>query len=235
MSLVLLATPIGNPSDITLRALDELRRAEVVFGEEFAPLTRLLKFHDIPKPRLELLNEHSTDEHIQELFQLTKLHRCALITDAGTPGFCDPGFQLVRLCRDGSIPVSTAPGAASLMCLLSLAGTRVEEFYFRGFLPRDTQDRREDIRSFLKMKVPVILMDTPYRLKKTVAELAEAAPDRKAVLGMNFTQETERVLEAPLRAIDKEITEGTKAEFLLLVFPEQDSAVGSRRPGRYNF
>ncbi|MBX9766206.1 MAG: methyltransferase [Bdellovibrionales bacterium] len=219
MSLILVATPIGHPGDITLRAIEELKKAEIIFGEEFSPLTKLLKFHEIPKPRLELLNEHSTPEQIRELFSLVKSHRCALVTDAGTPGFCDPGFQLVRLCRDFGVPVSTAPGASSLMSLLSLAGTRVEHFYFRGFLPRENSERQADIRNLLKMKIPVVLMDTPYRLKKTLGELAEIGPDRRVVLGMNFTQETERVLEGPLRNINREVQEGTKAEFLLLLFP----------------
>jgi 16S rRNA (cytidine1402-2'-O)-methyltransferase len=219
LSLILIATPIGNPGDITLRALEELKKAEVIFGEEFAPLTRLLKAHDVPKPRLELLNEHSTPEQTRALFALVKVHRCALITDAGTPGFCDPGFQLVRHCRDNGVPVSSAPGASSLMSLLALSGTRLEQFYFRGFLPRENSERQADIRSLMKMRVPVILMDTPYRLKKTLQELAAAGADRRAVLGMDFTQETERVLEGPLKVINKEIRDGTKAEFLLLLFP----------------
>lgn len=219
MSLILIATPIGHPGDITLRALHELKSAEVIFGEEFAPLTKLLKLHDIPKPRLELLNEHSTPAQIQDLFDLVKAHRCALVTDAGTPGFCDPGFQLVRLCRDKGIAVSSVPGASSLMSLLSLAGTRVEHFYFRGFLPRENSERLADIRGLMKMKIPVILMDTPYRLKKTLMELSENGPDRKVVLGMNFTQDSERVLEGPLRTVNREVPEGTKAEFLLMLFP----------------
>ncbi|MBX9766421.1 MAG: methyltransferase [Bdellovibrionales bacterium] len=219
MSLILIATPIGNPSDISLRALEELKAAEVIFGEEFAPLTRLLKHHGIPKPRLELLNEHSSQEQIQDLFELVKTLRCALISDAGTPGFCDPGYQLVRLCRDNGVPITSAPGASSLMCLLALAGHRLEQFYFRGFLPRENIERQKDVRSLLAMKVPVVVMDTPYRLKKTLTDFYEAAPERHAVLGMGFTEPTERVLEGSFRVIHREIQDGTKAEFLLLVFP----------------
>lgn len=239
MSLKIIATPIGNPGDITLRAIESLREADVVIGEERSEVSKLLKRLEIKDKKLELLNEHSKDDDVAELLKMCRESKVALVSDCGTPGFCDPGARLVRACRAAGIEVQGLPGASSLMTLLSLNGTDVREFVFRGFLPAERDERTQALNELKREGRAVVLMDTPYRLGRLLSELAEAFGDRKALIGLNLTQETERVIEAPLSKLAKDL-EGQKAEFILLLHPISSqravgaSPSGDRPPRRQN-
>ena len=122
MSLYLIAIPIGNPGDISQRAITALKEAEIVIGEERREVSKLLKSLGIEGKRLELLNEHSNDTDVFELRELCRVHAVALVSDCGTPGFCDPGARLVAACRATEVTTAPVPGASSLMCLLSVSG-----------------------------------------------------------------------------------------------------------------
>lgn len=237
MSLQIIATPIGHPQDITLRAIEALKIAEVVIGEERAEVSKLLKRLEITGKRLELLNEHSKDEDVTELLALCKSMKVALVSDCGTPGFCDPGSRLVRACRAAGVNVEGLPGASSLMTLLSLNGTDLREFVFRGFLPAEREERTQALNELKREGRAVVLMDTPYRMGRLLSELAEAFGERKALIGLDLTQETEKVLEGPLSKLAKDL-EGQKAEFILLLHPvSSQRAVGQsadRPPRREN-
>ena len=221
--LTVIATPIGNPGDITLRAIEGLKSADIVIGEERREVSTLLKRLGVENPQIHLLNEHSTDAEVAELLKLCAEKSVALVSDAGTPGFCDPGARLVSACRANDIRVTTLPGASALMCLISLAGAQMKSFVFAGFPPAEREERTQSLRQFARDSRAVVLMDTPYRLGKLLAELAESAPDRKALLGMDFTLETEKVVEGTLREISSQVSD-QKAEFMLLLYP---SAVSS--------
>lgn len=218
MSLTLVATPIGHPEDITLRALKTIRDADVLIGEERKPLFALLKQLEIPRPEhIEYLNEHSTKEDVQELLQLCESQDVVLISDCGTPGFCDPGADLVKAARLKRIKVTSCPGASSLMTLLSLAGQRLDQFYFRGFLPANKEKRLAALKDLKKTQDPFIIMDTPYRLQKTISDLKTFFPQKNCVLGLSLTQENEMILQhkikdLPTNSIPK------KAEFLIIVY-----------------
>lgn len=216
MSLSLVATPIGNIDDITLRALKTLKEAEVIIGEEYREMTTLLKKLDIPKPQLERLNEHSDPEEVQELLKLCKEKKVALISDCGTPGFCDPGADLVQLCRKNHVEIIPVPGASSLMTLLSISGRKTKDFYFRGFLPAKKEEREKAVKETCKDPRPQILMDTPYRLKKLLSELAQTAPKRRAVIGIDMTSAEEQYIEGSLKELQQKL-DGQKAEFVLFV------------------
>jgi 16S rRNA (cytidine1402-2'-O)-methyltransferase len=222
MSLHLIAVPIGHPGDISRRAIETLQAAEIVIGEERREVSKLLKSLGIEGKRLELLNEHSTDADVEELRKLCLQHQVALVSDCGTPGFCDPGARLVKACRPEGIRTSPVPGASSLMCLLSVCGNDMREFLFRGFLPAERESRDAAFRDLERERRPIILMDTPYRLVRLMDELAQKWPQRTGVLGVNFTQESELVLEGLLKdlpnLIKKNMSE-TKAEFILAVYP----------------
>ena len=222
MSLELLATPIGNDGDITLRAIEVLRAADVVIGEERREVSTLLKRLGIEGKRLELLNEHSREEDLRELVQLCRTSRVALVTDCGTPGFCDPGANLVALCRAEGISSKPVPGASSLMCLLSVSGKYLNEFLFRGFLPAEKEARATALTELVAEKRPVILMDTPYRMIRLLEELAERFPARRVLLGCDFTQSTETVIDAAASELPKLIGE-RKAEFILALFPGESA------------
>lgn len=219
MPLKVVATPIGNLGDITMRAIETLKSADAIVGEERREVSTLLKRLGIESKDLHLLNEHSTERDVADLLALCREKDVALVSDAGTPGFCDPGARLVAACRTAGVLVATLPGASSLMCLLSLSGTRVDQFLFRGFLPAEREAREAALRELAREARPVVLMDTPYRLGKLMGELASRFPTRNALLGLDFTLETERVWEGSLTDLAAKAA-GQKAEFVLLLFPE---------------
>ncbi len=220
MSLFVIATPIGHAKDISLRAIETLQAAEVVIGEEFKEVSKLLKSLDIKGKPLEVLNEHSTPDDVQALLKICLEKNVALVSDCGTPGFCDPGAALINLCRKNKVEVRTLPGASSLMGLLSLSGERINQFIFRGFLPAENEARAAEIKKLKTEKRAVVLMDTPYRLKKLLSELTEAMPTRRALLTCDLTQETEVVVEAQVKDLSAKLVKD-KAEFMLLLFEER--------------
>ena len=194
MPLFVIATPIGNPKDITLHAVEALKAADLVIGEELKVLRQILKNAGVQAPKMEQLNEHSTADDIDFFVGECREKNVALVSDCGTPGFCDPGALLVKACRDQNIRVIAAPGPSSLMALLSVSGERVDEFLFRGFLPAKNEERASALRTLASEKRAVILMDTPYRLQKLMADIAATFPRRNCVVGINLTQEIELVV-----------------------------------------
>lgn len=218
MGLTLVSVPIGHPDDISLRALQLLRDAEVIIGEETKPLFQLLKHHQIPRPAVaEFLNEHSKDVDYDFFVGLCRDKKVVLVTDCGTPGFCDPGALLVKRCRQEKISVTAAPGASSLMVLLSLSGLDLKEFYFRGFLPANNEKRRQELLQLKKVKVPLVLMDTPYRFRALLEDLRETHGQSRCVIGINLTQENEQIIESSLAQLDLSALP-EKAEFILIIF-----------------
>jgi 16S rRNA (cytidine1402-2'-O)-methyltransferase len=214
-----MATPIGDNNEITLRALALLEKIEIIICESTKETSKLLRVHGISGKRYELLNEHSKPEDVKELVQLCAEHDVILVSDCGTPGFCDPGADLVKLCRQKKIAIKSVLGASSLMGLLSLTGERIDQFLFRGFLPAENEARKKSLQELQKEKRAMILMDTPYRLKKTLGDLQEYFPKRRALLALNLSQDEERILEGTAEKLLKELP-FEKAEFMLLVYGE---------------
>jgi len=193
--LYLIATPIGDTSEISMRALEILKTTDTLIVESTKETSRLLKNYAISGKNYELLNEHSTEEDLQKLLSICKSKDVALVSDCGTPGFCDPGADLVRLCRKNKILVKSVLGASSLMGLLSLSSQRIDEFIFRGFIPAETEAREMEWIKLTKETRALILMDTPYRLKKMLSELQQYFSQRKILCVLNLSQENETILE----------------------------------------
>lgn len=231
IALFLVATPIGHNDDLSTRARETLLCAKFVIGEEFRDLTTVLK--KIGRPRdgdrdneLDILNEHSTSDHIAELTQkVIEVYKSggysALVSDCGTPGFCDPGALLVAELRRLGYRSSAIPGASSLMCLLALAGERIDEFVFRGFLPAERAAREKAVSSLQAESRAIILMDTPYRLEKLLGELSQKMPERLAFLACNLTAPDEETFSDTISALQKLWAKmpaaKKKAEFILLL------------------
>ena len=218
MALTLIAVPIGNMGDITLRALNSLKEADLYIGEERKPMFRLLKELGVETPEnFELLNEHSTPEEIQNLARLCQNQNGVLLTDCGTPGFSDPGAELVAACRGLNIPVTSNPGPSSLTTFLSLAGVRLTSFDFAGFPPREAEQRQLFFTKLSAAKKPTVIMDTPYRLQKCLQELAQSAPNKCLVLGIDLTKPTEEFFSGTTLDVSKKCKDN-KREFLALIY-----------------
>ncbi len=194
MALFMVATPIGNNKDFSLRALEILREADLIVGEETKALRQILKAAGVQAKAMDQLNEHSDKKDIEFLTGECRDKTVALVSDCGTPGFADPGADLVASCRRAGIPVHASPGPSSLMALLSVAGYRVDEFLFAGFLPAKAEEREARLKELQREKRPVILLETPYRDKKLSEDLGRHFASRRCVLGLNLTQENEVVL-----------------------------------------
>lgn len=215
--LTLIATPIGRNDEITLRSLELLKNADVVICESTKETSKLLKSYEIKAKRYEVLDEHSTVDDVKELLALCRDQNAVLVSDCGTPSFCDPGFQLVAACRKEGLKVESSLGASSLMGLLSLSSERIHQFHFRGFIPAETVAREREWQNLKKTKEPLILMDTPYRLKKMLDECCLHLDDRKILLALNLSQPEECILEGRPSAVRSQL-KVDKAEFMILVY-----------------
>jgi 16S rRNA (cytidine1402-2'-O)-methyltransferase len=216
MSLSVIATPIGNPEDFAERGRRLLAAADVVIGEEYKVASKLLKSIGIIDKPIETLNEHSRAGDIQELAELCKNSNVVLISDCGTPGFCDPGADLVALCRKMGVAIHAVAGPSSLTAFLSVAGRRLDQFLFLGFLPANREQRDVALSRIERERQAVILMDTPYRLGRLMTELRGRVGARRAVLGMELTKPEELVVEGTVEEVCVRVGDRT-AEFVLLL------------------
>ncbi|OYZ23979.1 MAG: methyltransferase [Bdellovibrio sp. 28-41-41] len=221
--LTLVATPIGDYDEITLKALTTLKEAEVIICESTKETSKLLRHHGISGKTYEVLDEHFLKEDLQKFTDLCRDKKVALVSDCGTPAFCDPGSDLVEQCRKEGIEIRNCLGASSLMGLISLSGLKLHEFLFRGFVPQETGARNEaykNLQAELKQtKRAVVLMDTPYRLQKMISELESFFGDHFIVLATDLGTAEEQILTGVPGAVKNKLTK-TKAEFMILVKPK---------------
>jgi len=218
MALFVVATPIGNPQDITLHALEILKSADLIIGEELKALRQILKAAGVQAKAMDQLNEHSDPKDVAFLLEECKTKKVALVSDCGTPGFCDPGADLAKACHNAGVKVHSAPGASSLMALLSIAGVRLDQFLFFGFLPAKNEMREQAWKQVVQESRPLILMETPYRAEKLIEELARRLPERLCVIGLNLTQVNEKVIRAKGKDLGKH-GPYAEAEPIVLVCP----------------
>ncbi len=220
-TLYIVAVPIGNPRDITLRALDTLRQVDAVICEEMRPASTLLKRLEITDKPLIELNEHNEMEKAAELaIRIASGESFALISDCGTPVFADPGAVLIREVSLLELPVVPVPGAASFMAALSVLDTRLDQFVFGGFLPRDPERRRQELQRLRGMRMPIILMDAPYRLAAILEDVEKVFGNGLQItLAMDLTLPGETILRGSVREIRKRVGP-RKAEFILFLHPQ---------------
>ena len=190
------ATPIGHAQDFSLRALATLKAADLIIGEELKILRQTMKAAGVQNVPLEELNEHSRAADIEHFVQECQNKNVALVSDCGTPGFCDPGADLVAACARAQITVTPVPGASSLMALLSVCGVRVERFFFYGFLPAKNELRAEALTQLKKEVQPFVLLETPYRCARLCEDLQKHFPNHFCVLGLDLTGAGEKIIRA---------------------------------------
>jgi len=220
-TLYLVATPIGNLEDITLRALRVLRECDVVAAEDTRHSGRLLQHFGISKPLLSYFqfNEAKRSEEILE--RLQRGEKVALITDAGTPGISDPGLRVVAAAVAAGLRVEPVPGPCALIAALTASGLPTDEFHFVGFLPAKSGPRRRQLEGLRTVPGTLVFYESPYRIVKLLEELAEIYPMRKVVLARELTkrfEEFKRGLPGPL--LQEVQNKPPKGEFVVVLEPE---------------
>ncbi len=217
--LYIVATPIGDPGDITLRAVETLRQADVVICEELRLGTTLLKQLGISGREVVDLNEHNEHERVPELVQrmLVSGSSMALVSDCGTPVFSDPGAFLIQQAVEMGIRVIPLPGPSSLMAALSILDFKLEKFIYAGLLPRLPDERRRELGRLRSLRMPVVLMDTPYRLSALLQDVASVfGKGQPVTIAADLTMPRERIYRGPVSEVIKQVGE-RKAEFILIV------------------
>lgn len=186
--LSLVATPIGNLGDITLRALETLKSADVIACEDTRHSLRLLQHYQIAKP-LVSYHEHNEARRTAELIeQIAAGKHVAIITDAGMPGVSDPGLRLLRACQQRGLPYTILPGASAMVTGLVGSGFNVDEFYYGGFLPVKSGGREREIRAAAERPMTSVFFESPHRLLKSLAVAAEVMPEGELCVARELTK-----------------------------------------------
>src|SRR6185369_7276999 len=193
-TLYLVATPIGNLEDITLRALRTLKECDLVAAEDTRRTGQLLKHFGISRPLVSYFqfNEAKRSEEIIE--RLKRGEKVALVTDAGSPGVSDPGERVVRAAIATGLRVEPVPGPSALVAALTASGLPTEEFHFIGFLPHKSGQRRNRLEALKNVAGTLVLYESPYRIEKLLNELKAVLPERQVVLARELTKKFEEFL-----------------------------------------
>jgi len=199
VTLYVVATPIGNLEDLGLRAIAALKECDAIAAEDTRRTRGLLSHLGISGKDLVSLHAHSTDKDVEKLLVMLKSGTIALVTDAGTPSVSDPGEALVRAAIENGIRVIPIPGPSAVLAALSASGLATEAgFRFFGFLPRSNIARAEAIATISATPEPVVLFESPERVKETLADLARATPDRSACVAREMTKVHEEMVRGKL-------------------------------------
>ena len=219
-TLYLVATPIGNLEDITLRALRTLQECDIVAAEDTRRTGQLLKHFGIAKPLLSYFqfNEARRSEEIIE--RLRRGEKVALVTDAGSPGISDPGERVVRAAIAAGLRVESVPGPSALVAALTASGLPTDEFHFIGFLAHKSGQRRKKLEALRSFHGTLVLYESPYRIEKLLVELSEVFPNRTVVLARELTKKFEEFLRGtPAELLELARKRSLKGEFVVLVAP----------------
>src|SRR6266481_8268422 len=189
--LYVIATPIGNLADITLRALEVLKNVDVVAAEDTRHSGLLLKHFEIKKPFVSYHEHNEAARTVELVERLARGQKVALITDAGTPGLSDPGLRLIRACIERELPFTIIPGPSAILTALLGSGFSTEKFSFRGFLPVKSGQRERELRAAADREGTTIFFESPYRLTKTLTACIGVMPDRQLCVARELTKKFE--------------------------------------------
>jgi 16S rRNA (cytidine1402-2'-O)-methyltransferase len=220
-TLYLVATPIGNLEDITLRALRVLKEVDLIACEDTRHTRKLLAHFQIAKPTVSYHGHNESERAEQLIEKLQSGTSIALVSDAGTPLVSDPGYLIVRLCAEQNIPVVPIPGPSALITALAASGLPTSEFTFGGFLPSRRAARRARLAEFVSLKSTLIFYEAPHRIKETLADARDVFGPRQSVIARELTKLHEQFVRGPLS--DIELGEGAiRGEIVLLIGPPSD-------------
>lgn len=224
--LYLVATPIGNLGDITNRALDILKKVDVIAAEDTRHTLKLLNYFEIKK---HLISYHEHNKAEKGNYIINKLlfgEDIALVCDAGTPGISDPGEELVKLAIENRIDVSMAPGPVAAIMGVVLSGFSTGRFVFEGFLPVNKRSKKERIKVLINEERTIILYEAPHKLNTTLKDLLDILGDRKIAIARELTKINEEVLRTTLKeAVEKFQISPLRGEIVLIVEGARQDAV----------
>lgn len=222
-TLYLVATPIGNLEDITLRALRVLRECDVVAAEDTRRSGQLLRHFGISKPLLSYFQFNEAKRSEEILDRLRRGEKIALVTDAGSPGISDPGERVVKAAINANLRVESVPGPSALVAALTASGLPTEEFHFAGFLPHKSGQRRNKLESLKTTGGTLVFYESPYRIEKFLGELCEVFPDRDIVLARELTKKFEEFLRGkPAELLEILKARTMKGEFVVMIAPKNE-------------
>ena len=214
--LYIVATPIGNLEDITLRALNILREVDLIAAEDTRQTLKLLNHFEITKP---LISYHRHNEEIKSDILIEKLKKgdnIALVSDAGTPGICDPGESVIKKAIEENIEVIPIPGACAMINALIASGIETKEFCFLGFLPLNKKLRKEKLEEIKKANKTTIIYEAPHKMKATLEDLKEVIENRKVVLARELTKIHEQFIRGNIDELLNKIDD-LKGEMILIL------------------
>ncbi len=216
--LYLVATPIGNLGDMTLRAIEVLRQVDLIASEDTRKTGVLLKHFEIKQPQL-AFHEHNERQAGERLIGLLKQGKSvAVVTDAGTPGISDPGFTLVRRALEEDIDITMVPGPTGLIMALVLSGLPLHSFTFRGFAPRKPGPRRRFLEVDLHSPHTLIFYESTYRIAAFLEDALAVYGDRPAAVANDLTKLFERVERGPISALlASDLVQKPKGEFVVVI------------------
>ena len=216
--LYLIATPIGNLGDITLRALDTLRGVDVVASEDTRKTGMMLRHFEIQKPQISF-HEHNEDHASERILDMLREGKSvAIVTDAGTPGIADPGYVMVQKAIANGHEFTLIPGATGLIMALVLSGLAVHSFTFRGFPPRKSGPRKRFFETDKAAAHTQIFYESPHRVEASLRDALEVYGDRQAALANDLTKKFEQVQRGPLSALLEKVKGKTlKGEYILVI------------------
>ncbi len=220
--LYLIATPIGNMADITLRALETLKQVDYVASEDTRRTGRLLKHFEIQCPQISF-HEHNKERAGRRLMDLLAEGRSvALVADAGTPCISDPGFSLVRQVHEAGLEVTLIPGPTAFVMGVVLSGLPVHAFTFRGFAPRKAGQRRRFLEVDVDSPHTLVFYESPYRVRPMLQDALEVYGDRPAALARELTKRFETVVRGTLSELLEGLPESPKGEFVVIISGKKD-------------
>lgn len=214
--LYIVATPIGNLEDITLRALRVLKEVDLIAAEDTRQTLKLLNHYEINKP---LISYHRHNEETKSEILIEKLRNgenIALVSDAGTPGICDPGEEVIKKAIEDNIEVIPIPGACAMINALIVSGISTKEFEFLGFLPLNKKLRRQKLKEIKNSSKTIIIYEAPHKMKTTLGDLKEILKDRKIVLARELTKIHEEFIRKSIDELLSEI-DTIKGEMILII------------------
>ncbi len=214
--LYIIATPIGNLEDITLRAIRILKEVDLIATEDTRHSLKLLNHFEISKP---LISYHRHNEDIKTELLIRELKsgkNIALISDAGTPGISDPGEQVIKNCIKEDIKIVPIPGACALINGLVCSGLDTKEFTFLGFLPLNKKNRKEKLEEIKNTNKTLILYEAPHKISSTIKELSEILGDRQLVMARELTKVHEEFVRGTVKELS-ELVEDIKGEIILII------------------